>query len=307
MIASDFSSRARAQPLRMRLLLLVASGLLPLVIVLGWGLDNLVEERRANEQESVLELSRALATAVDAELRSAIALLQQMSTSDDLERADLRSFQSSARRTAEQLDWRYVSLSDSDGRVLLRTREPYGTSDPTPREPHSMVRAVETRTVIVSHVVETPEFDSNSLVVRVPVMRGGQLVYVLSAVLPTDRIVSVLTRQNIPQGSVASVFDHTSRRVAGAPWLSPVFIHRRRWRFCSTAATARARAGRSPWKASTAIPATRACRIRVGWSRSGLRWPKPTTACMRCCARRIDRRLYLRHPRLGHHHLPRTI
>src|SRR6185369_13391683 len=85
---------------------------------------------------------------------------------------------------------------------------------PAPGEPHSMVRAVETRTIIVSHVVASPNSDSNSFVVRVPVMRGGQLVYVLSAVLPVDKILAVLTRQNIPSGSVAGVFDHTGRRVA---------------------------------------------------------------------------------------------
>jgi len=212
--AARNGARVRAQPLRMRLLLLAASGLLPLVLVLGWGLDHLIAERSADEQLSQLELSRALATAVDAELRSVMTLLQHMSTSDELEQADLHAFQMNIRRTAEQLGWRYASVSDSEGRVLLRTSEPYGTSDPAPREPHSMVRAVETRTIIVSHVIETPNFGSNSFVVRVPVIRGGQLVYVLSAVLPVGRILAVLTRQNIPAGSVAAVFDHTGRRVA---------------------------------------------------------------------------------------------
>ncbi|HXE49245.1 MAG TPA: ATP-binding protein [Ramlibacter sp.] len=206
--------RVRAQPLRMRLLLLTASGLLPLVLVLGWGLDHLIAERSASALNSELELSRALATAVDAELRSVMTLLQHMSTSDELEQADLHAFQMNIRRTAEQLGWRYASVADSEGRVLLRTNEPYGTSDPAPGEPHSMVRAVETRTIIVSHVVASPNSDSNSFVVRVPVMRGGQLVYVLSAVLPVDKILAVLTRQNIPSGSVAGVFDHTGRRVA---------------------------------------------------------------------------------------------
>jgi signal transduction histidine kinase/ActR/RegA family two-component response regulator len=212
--AAHDGSRIRAQPLRMRLLLLAASGLLPLVLVLGWGLDHLIAERSADAQNSQLELSRALATALDSELRSVIALLQHMSTSDELERADLRAFQLTARRTAEQLGWRYADLSDSEGRVLLRTNEPYGTSDPAPGEPHSMVRAVELRTIIVSHVIETPNSESSSFVVRVPVIRSGQLVYVVSAFLPTDRILAVLTRQNIPHGSVAAVFDHTGRRVA---------------------------------------------------------------------------------------------
>ncbi len=217
MVPSDSSVQARARPLRMRLLLLAASGLLPLVIVLGWGLDHLVAERRAEAERSVLELSRALATAVDAELSSVTTLLQQLSTSDELERADLRSFRLSTRRTAEQLGWYYVTLSDGEGRILLRTNEPFGASNPVSVEPQSLIRAIETGRPVVSHVIESRLFNSPSFAVRVPVMRGGQVVYVLSAVLPTTRILSVLTRQNIPPGSVTSVFDHTSRRVARVP------------------------------------------------------------------------------------------
>jgi signal transduction histidine kinase/ActR/RegA family two-component response regulator len=49
---------------------------------------------------------------------------------------------------------------------------------------------------------------------------------VLSAVLSTDVVSSVLTRQNIPSGSVASVFDQVHHRVArsqkvASPWPSP--------------------------------------------------------------------------------------
>src|SRR5881392_2686363 len=94
---------AHAGPLRMRLLLLAASGLLPLVIVLAWGIDHLFQERRSAAERSSLELSRALATAIDSELRSIQSLLDQMGTSDELERADLRAFHLTARCNAEQL------------------------------------------------------------------------------------------------------------------------------------------------------------------------------------------------------------
>ena len=124
------TSHPRARPLRVRLLLLAASGLLPLVIVLVWGLNHLLEERRAAAEVSVMELSRALSTAVDAELRSVMTLLHHMSNSDGLERADLHDFHETAERTAEQLGWNYIALADSEGRVLLRTNEPYGKATP---------------------------------------------------------------------------------------------------------------------------------------------------------------------------------
>ena len=208
------SSNSRARPLRMRLLLLAASGLVPLLLVLVWGLNHLVEERRVAAESSVLNLSRALATAVDAELRSIATLLDHMGTSDELERADLRAFQLSARRTAEQLGWRHVTLYDAQGHVLLRTNEPLGAANPVSLEPRSLAQVVEARAPAVTAVVETPRLGSDAFGVRVPVMRGGKLVYVLTAVLPVDRVSTVLTRQSIPSGSVSSVFDQVGHRVA---------------------------------------------------------------------------------------------
>jgi signal transduction histidine kinase/ActR/RegA family two-component response regulator len=217
---------ARAGPLRTRLLLLAASGLVPLALVLAWGINHLIEERSSATERSVLELSRALATAVDAEQRSVIALLNQVTTSDDLERADLRAFYFTARRTAEQFGWRQISLADPEGRTLLRTNQPFGEASPQAVEPESLKQVIANKTPAIGRVVETPQQPSDTFAVRVPVIRGGQLVYVLTGVLSTDAMSAVLTRQNIPQASVASVFDQVGHRAArsvkvDSPYASP--------------------------------------------------------------------------------------
>src|SRR5438132_5253578 len=140
---------AHAGPLRMRLLLLAASGLLPLVIVLAWGIDHLFQERRSAAERSSLELSRALATAIDSELRSIQSLLDQMGTSDELERADLRAFHLTARRNAEQLGWRQVVLTDGDGHVLFRSSQPFDNFERQPIDPDSLAEVVKTRKPLV--------------------------------------------------------------------------------------------------------------------------------------------------------------
>ncbi|MDB5874340.1 MAG: hypothetical protein JWQ07_3782 [Ramlibacter sp.] len=226
MTPAEHSPRAHRRPLRTRLLLVAASGLVPLVIVLAWGINYLIDERRVQAERSVMELSRALATAVDSELRSIVALLDNMGTSDELERGDLRAFQLTSRRTAEQLGWRRVVLTDAEGRVLMRSNEPLGTSDPIAIEPKSVERVIRTLAPALSQVVDTPQQKSDQFVVRVPVLRGGKLIYVLSAVLPSDMVLTVLTRQDIPSGSVASVFDQVNHRVArsrqvASPFPSP--------------------------------------------------------------------------------------
>jgi signal transduction histidine kinase/CheY-like chemotaxis protein len=198
----------------MRLLLLAASGLLPLVIVLAWGVDHLVKERRSAAERSALELSRALATAVDAEVRSIQSLLDHMGTSDELERADLRAFHLSTRRAAEQFGWRQVSLSDADGHILFRSSQPYDSLDPRPIDPASLDEVVRMKKPVVSDAVPSPRDGTLTFAVRVPVLRGGEVVYILTAVLSTELIGKVLTRQGIPQDALAFVFDRDGHRLA---------------------------------------------------------------------------------------------
>ncbi len=207
------SPSSRARPLRLRLTLLAASGLLPLLLVLVWGINYLIEDRRSQSERSVVEVSRALGTAVDAELRSIMRLLDQMGASDELEREDLRSVHRAAIRAARQFNWHEVVLSDAEGRVLLRSGDPFGTSSPVPVEPDSLRRVIATRQPSVGHVFQTPGLKADAFAVRVPVLRSGKLVYVLSAVLPTDALLAVLVRQHIPSASVAAVFDQMRRLV----------------------------------------------------------------------------------------------
>jgi signal transduction histidine kinase/CheY-like chemotaxis protein len=198
----------------MRLLLLAASGLLPLVIVLAWGIDHLVLEQRYAEERSALELSRALATAVDAEVRSIQSLLEQLGTSDELERADLRAFHLSTRRTAEQLGWRQILLADADGHILFRSGEPFDGADPRPVDPDSLAEVVRMKKPVVGHAVISPRDKVQTFAVRVPVLRADDVVYILTAVISTDLIGKVLTRQGIPQDTVASVLDQEGNRLS---------------------------------------------------------------------------------------------
>jgi hypothetical protein len=198
----------------MRLLLLAASGLLPLVIVLAWGIDHLVQEQRVAAERSSLELSRALATAIDAEVRSIRSLLEHMGTSDELERADLRAFHLTTRRTAEQLGWRQISLADSEGHILFRSNQPFDTVDPRPVDPESLAEVARLKKPLVTSAMVEPADKTQTFAVRVPIVRGGDVVYILTAVISTDLIGKVLTRQGIPQDALASVIDRLGNRLS---------------------------------------------------------------------------------------------
>ncbi|MEJ8838309.1 hybrid sensor histidine kinase/response regulator [Ramlibacter sp. AN1133] len=199
--------------LRFRLFLLAASGLLPLAIVAGVVLAYLTSERQRDARDTALAVSRALGTAVDAELRATVGVLQSLALTDELEPGRLREFHALARRIADGQGWRTIILADGSGRIVLNSAAQPGAANPAPVDAASMRLAIQTRQPVVGGVARGPG-GTQAFAVRVPVERGGQLQYVLSAVIPAEHILAVLLRQQVPATSVVSVFDRDLRRVA---------------------------------------------------------------------------------------------
>jgi len=208
------SPARRTRPLRHELMLLVGLGLLPFALFGAWGIASTLERQNSELRRSTLELSRALATAVDAELDATVAGLRALSHSRALEQDDLRAFYESAlEQTAARPEWAAVILTDDQGRLLLKTTDPFGTTTAPIIDPASLRRAIATRTVTVGSLL--PGRNAVYAVpVRVPVFRHGQLAYVLTAAIKPDRFVQIVSTQSAPEGWVISVFDGTARRVA---------------------------------------------------------------------------------------------
>jgi signal transduction histidine kinase len=211
------NARALGRPLRFRLFLLAASGLLPLAIVAGVVLAFLTGERERDAAQASLAVSRAMASAVETELRSTIGLLESLAQSDELQSRNLAGFHARAARIAARLGWRAVVVADAEGRLLLNSARPYGSAPVQPVEQDSLRRAIVLRQAVVGPMAEGPQRQGPAFAVRVPVERNGSVAYVLSAVLPGERIREVLLRQKMPATSVAAVFDQNYHRVARVP------------------------------------------------------------------------------------------
>src|SRR5262245_22158932 len=201
-------------PLRRRLVLLAAAGVLPLAIMAGIGLYALGQQQRTQAERAGIELARAVATAVDAELRSSISVLEALAATMTIDRQDLAEFDARARRVPEtQPHWAAIMLADPAGTRLADTRFGYGNALPPLVERESLDRVVQTRAPVVGNLARSP---SGALLfrLRVPVLRQGELRHVLTAVVKPDDIRDVVTRQRMPTDWVMSVFDANGRRVA---------------------------------------------------------------------------------------------
>jgi signal transduction histidine kinase len=204
----------RGEPLRRRLFLLAVAAIVPMAATAGLALLALGQQQRTQAERAGIEVTRALATAVDAELRRSVAALQAMSASPSLDAGDLERFHELMQRV--HADWPYwvtVTLADAGGQQVANAARPFGDALPSVVDPESLQRAVRTRRPSVGALVPGPA-GVHAVPVRVPVLRDGEVRYVLTAALKPDGFVQVLELQRLPTDWVISVFDATEARVA---------------------------------------------------------------------------------------------
>jgi signal transduction histidine kinase/ActR/RegA family two-component response regulator len=261
--------------LRSHLVALVVVVLLPMIGFSAVAIVILGRYHRAGAERSAVELSRALMNAVDEGLRGTITTLQALATSRSLETDDLRTFDGEARRAlATQSDWLDVILLAPDGRQLINTARPWGTPLPGAAEPASVEMVVSSHRPVVGSIALGRVDGGHAIPVRVPVLRNDRVVYVLTAAMKPEAIVTVLARQNMPTEWVGTVFDRRKNIVArtrnleqflGRP-VSPDFAAlidapSEHWRVTRTLEgsavyTAWARSAETGWGVGLGIPAT---------------------------------------------------
>jgi signal transduction histidine kinase len=143
-----------------------------------------------------------------------VAVLEAIGTATILVRGDLDAYHGVVKRVvATRPNWRSILLHDAAGNMLFSTNLPYGAKLPATAEPASIRRAVETRQPVVGALARGAggEF---AFPVRVPILRQGEVAYVLSAVIQPEYVLEVVNRQRLPQDWVVSVFDQRNLRVA---------------------------------------------------------------------------------------------
>ena len=96
--------------------MLAVSAVLPIVVFSAVISTVLVEREQDTFRRSAMERTRALMTAVDAELRGSMSTLRALAASSNLEKADLAAFHAEASSVlASQPTWLNVSLALPSG------------------------------------------------------------------------------------------------------------------------------------------------------------------------------------------------
>ncbi len=202
--------------IRRRLNRLVAAVLVPAVLAAGLLSAYSYSRQRANIEQRTLETARALTQAVDQDLASGRTALQALATSPYLDTGsgDLAAFHRQASDAMRDLPGNNIVLSDASGQQLVNTLRAFGDSLPLHGNPAQLRRIFETGEPVVSDLYMGGVTRRALVGIDVPVRREGRVIYDLSMGFLPTRLGEILTRQGLPAGWVASIFDSHGTIVA---------------------------------------------------------------------------------------------
>jgi signal transduction histidine kinase/ActR/RegA family two-component response regulator len=200
---------------RSRLLLLVLACIVPMAVAAFGTIYYVYSEKQDQFETSLAEATRALSMVIDQEIGRRESIARTLAQSPSLTRGELAGFYEFARDLAPTPET-VVVLADVDGQVLLNTRRPFGAS-PLPRLtdflPAQDVVAARGGTVF-SGVYYAPIGKAFSFATMVPVVRDGQVRYLLAYGGYASALQKVFDNQKLPAGWVATVVDKEGTVVA---------------------------------------------------------------------------------------------
>jgi two-component sensor histidine kinase len=203
--------------LRLRLALLVAGTLLPL-IVFATGVVY-VNHMRARDAafERVSEVVRATRLVLDTEVKGVTHALEVLASTQALQRDDLTGFRANAAAFLKNYPGQSISLATRDGRQIVNTGIPAG--EPVP--PRTNLRSIEAvfssgkpdySDIFVGSVTRRP-----IIAVSVPVIRNGEVVYELSFNPPLEMFQQIIRQQRPRDDWTMSIFDRNGVNIARFP------------------------------------------------------------------------------------------
>jgi signal transduction histidine kinase len=320
--------------LRAYLVLLVLTTLVPLLAFSVFMIRQHGAAYRDAVERDLLQTTRAVSLTLDDHFNATIRSLRGLASSPHLDTGHLRAFHDQARRLqAAHEDWTGVSLFDLSGQRLLYSPEPFGA--PLPGRPGAMAARfrvlVETQQPGVSDLFVVPTVKRLGFSVGVPVVRDGQVRYVLSAGIDGAVLAAILARQRVPAGWTLTLMDRQSviaARSAGPEVVgeraagdfashargAPDGVSRGHTKDGSSAHVAFSRSPRFGWTATLTAPATAvdAAAMRPLWTVTGVGVALVLAGALLALwlGRRVDRsvqHLVREADRLGRGEAPRVV
>lgn len=204
--------RGRVNSVRVRLILLTLSLLVPAVLSMGFLLAGADRQGRAQTYQQMLTTARALSGTVDRQTAVGIAVVETLASDQALQNGDLKEFDARARRVVEQRSG-WVVVTDVAGQQLINTLRPYGAPLPMVQRPRQLTQALMVGQSRVSDL-------RVGRVAKRPVITVGARVdikgqpHLLAYVVEAASFTSVFRQQRVPDGWIATLVDGNYKVIA---------------------------------------------------------------------------------------------
>jgi signal transduction histidine kinase/CheY-like chemotaxis protein len=195
--------------LRTYLLALTAGAVLPIVCFAAFLAIGLSRTEQEAIERGLNDTTAALVNAVDRELTASVSALEALAASQYLDDGTYGAFLREAQRVLASQSghgWLTVNLASRDGAPVMNSLSPTGAPLPL-SEIDTVTQTAAAAKPVISGLLPGGVHGQAAFAVRVPVVRGGKVKYVLTATLSALSMAGALRSQQDVADRIAVLYD----------------------------------------------------------------------------------------------------
>jgi two-component system, NarL family, sensor histidine kinase UhpB len=198
---------------------LVLTAAIPVLLLGGWITYITADQERSYARKAATEALTQVAHRIEAEIGREMQVAETLASSAALDNENLGDFYREATRiVAARPLWETAALTKPDQEQVLNVLRPLGAPLGPVMDSESFNAVLRTRKPVLGGLGPYQAAIGKQLVsLRVPVIRDGELRYILTIGLLPDQIGTILGQAGLPAGWAGAVIDAKDRMVARTP------------------------------------------------------------------------------------------
>ncbi|MBM1170011.1 PAS domain-containing protein [Microvirga arabica] len=201
---------------RRPLLSLMIAAIIPLLLFGSWVAYITATQQREQARRRAFETVNQVAERIAAEMDAQLQVVETLAASASLDTPSLQGFYTEAQRVkATHPLWETVELADPSGTQLVNLLRPLGVRLGPTADRESFDEVLRTRQSAVGGVGPVGPISGKRLVaIRAPVIRQGQLIYIMTISFIPNAISEIFKSAGVPNEWVGAVVDARGNFIA---------------------------------------------------------------------------------------------
>jgi len=198
---------------------LVLTAAIPVLLLGGWMAYITADQERSYARHAATEALTQVAHRIEGEISREMQIAETLASSAALDQGNLGDFYREATRiVAARPLWETAALTKPDREQVLNVLRPLGAPLGPVTDTDSFNAVLRTRKPVLGGLGPYQAAIGKQLVsLRVPVIRDGELRYILTIGLLPDQIGTILGQAGLPAGWAGTVIDAREKIVARTP------------------------------------------------------------------------------------------